>query len=68
MSDVVNLKDELLDKRQGDIEELDKKLNELVNAQASTEAKLVGTEKAFQLSKDQLNDRIKSLQEVIKNE
>ena len=32
LSDVVNIKDELLDKRTTDIEELDKKQNELINA------------------------------------
>lgn len=31
LSDVVNLKDDLLDKRQSEIEELDKKVNELTN-------------------------------------
>ena len=32
LSDVVNLKDDLLDKRQSETEELDKRVNELVNA------------------------------------
>lgn len=68
LSDVVNLKDELLDKRQMEIEELDKKQNELINAQATLEAQKMGVEKAFELSKTQLNDRIKSLNEVIANE
>lgn len=68
LSDVVNLKDDLLDKRQGEIEELDKKQNELINAQATLEAQKMGVEKAFELSKTQLNDRIKSLSEVIVNE
>lgn len=35
---VVNSKEELLDARSKDIEELDKKLNELINAQATLEA------------------------------
>jgi len=68
LSDVVNLKEELLEKRQGEIEELDKKQNELINAQATLEAQKLGVEKAFELSKQQLNDKIKSLQEVITNE
>jgi predicted nuclease with TOPRIM domain len=51
LSDVVNLKDELLDKRQSEIEELDKKVNELVNMQATLEAQKMGVEKAFELSK-----------------
>ena len=68
LSDVVNLKDDLLDKRQQEIEELDKRVNELVNAQATLEAQKLGVEKAFELSKTQLNDRIKSLNEVIGNE
>lgn len=65
---MVNLKEELLEKRQGEIEELDKKQNELINAQATLEAQKLGVEKAFELSKQQLNDKIKSLQEVITNE
>ena len=68
LSDVVNLKDELLDKRQSEIEELDKRQNELVNIQATLEAAKMGVEKAFELAKTQLNDRIKSLTEVIANE
>lgn len=68
LSDVVALKEELLEKRQGEIEELDKKQNELINAQATLEAQKLGVEKAFELSKQQLNDKIKSLQEVIANE
>ena len=68
LSDVVNLKDESLEKRQGEIEELDKRVNELVNLQATLEAQKMGVEKAFELSKTQLNDRIKSLNEVIANE
>ena len=68
LSDVVNLKDEILDKRQAEIEDLDKKVNELLNAQATLEAQKMGVEKAFELAKTQLNDRIKSLNEVIANE
>ena len=68
LSDVVNLKDDLLDKRQSEIEDLDKKINELVNQVATLEAQKVGVEKAFELSKTNLNDRIKSLNEVIGNE
>lgn len=68
LSDVVNLKDDLLDKRQQELEERDKKVAELENAQITTEAQKLGVEKAFELSKNQLNDRIKSLNEVIANE
>lgn len=52
LSDVVNLKDDLLDKRQSEIEDLDKKINELNNAQATLEAQKMGVEKAFELSKN----------------
>ena len=65
---MVNLKDDLLDKRQQELEERDKKVAELENAQITTEAQKLGVEKAFELSKNQLNDRIKSLNEVIANE
>ena len=68
LSDVVNLKDELLDKRQTEIEDLDKKLTEQLNVSTTLEAQKMGVEKAFELAKTQLNDRIKSLNEVIANE
>ena len=38
LTDVVNMKDELLDKRQVEIEEMDKRTNELINLQATLEA------------------------------
>ena len=62
------LKDEVLDKRQVEIEDLDKKLNEQLNISSTLEAQKMGVEKAFELAKTQLNDRIKSLNEVILNE
>ena len=62
------MREDLLDKRQQEIEELDKKVNELINAQATLEAQKMGVEKAFELSRTQLNDKIKSLNEVILNE
>lgn len=68
LQDVVNLKDDLLDKRTSEIEDLDKKVNELISAQSTLEAQKLGVEKAFELSKTSLNDRIKSLTEVIANE
>ena len=65
---VVALKDDVLDKRQIEIEDLDKKLNEQLNISSTLEAQKMGVEKAFELAKTQLNDRIKSLNEVILNE
>ena len=64
LSDVVNMKEELLDQRQKDIEELDKKQNELINAQATLEAQKMGGEKAFELTKTQLNNGKKRQKEV----
>ena len=68
LTEVVNMKEGLLDERSKDIEELDKKQNELINAQATLEAQKMGVEKAFELFKTQHNDRMKSLNEVIANE
>ena len=51
LSDVVNLKDEILDRRQTEIEELDKKLNEQLNVSTTLEAQKMGVEKAFELAK-----------------
>ena len=59
---------QLLDKRQTEIEDLDKKLTEQLNVSTTLEAQKMGVEKAFELAKTQLNDRIKSLNEVIANE
>ena len=68
LSEVVILKDEQLDKRQVEIDEMDKKINDLVNTNSTLEAKLMGVEKAFELSKLQLDGRIRNLTEVISNE
>ena len=68
LSDVVNLKDDLLDKRQQEIEERDKKNMDLNNQVSSLEAQKAGVEKNFELQKTQAADRIKSLNEVIANE
>ena len=45
------MKEELLDKRQSQIDELDKEISEQKNVNNTLEAKLQGTEKAFQLTK-----------------
>ena len=68
LSDVVNLRDDLLEKRQQEIESLDKQINDLNSDKATLEAAKMGVEKNFELTKTQLNDRIKSLNEVIANE
>jgi len=62
------LKEGLLEKRQSEIEELDKKNTEQLNINTTLEAQKMGVEKAFELAKGQLNDKIKSLNEVISNE
>ena len=43
-------------------------MNEQLNISTTLEAQKMGVEKAFELAKTQLNDRIKSLNEVIANE
>ena len=62
------MKEGLLEKRQSEIEELDKKNTEQLNINTTLEAQKMGVEKAFELAKGQLNDKIKSLNEVISNE
>lgn len=68
LSDVVNLKDDLLDKRQQEIEELDKRNQEQANAMIVLETSKAGIQQTLELNKTQLNERIKSLNEVIANE
>ena len=68
LEDKLHQQEDILEKRMADIEESDKRINEMTNNIATLEAQKLGTEKAFDLSKNQLNDRIKSLSEVINNE
>ena len=68
LEDKLHQQEDILEKRMADIEESDKRINEMTNQTATLEAQKLGTEKAFDLSKNQLNDRIKSLSEVINNE
>lgn len=68
LEDKLHHQEDILEKRMADIEESDKRINEMTNQIATLEAQKLGTEKAFDLSKNQLNDRIKSLSEVINNE
>ena len=68
LEDKLHQQEDILEKRMQDIEESDKRINEMTSQIATLEAQKLGTEKAFDLSKNQLNDRIKSLSEVINNE
>ena len=68
ISAVVLEKDELLDKRQLDIDDIEKKLNESMNEKTSIEAKMTGLEKQVELVKTSLNEKIQGLQEVSRNE
>ena len=62
------MKDDQLDKRQIEIDEQDKRINDLQAANSQMEAKLKGVETGFELHKVQAADRIKNLTEVIHNE
>ena len=68
ISEVVLMKDELLDKRQQDIDDIEKKLNEKMNEVVSIEAKMTGLEKQVELTKTSLTEKISNLQEVNRNE
>ena len=68
MAEVVNLKDETLEKRAQEIEELDKKVIDLERTCETIEIKKQGVERQFELAKKQLNERINNLNEVITGE
>ena len=65
MQEVVTLRDETLEKRAQEIEELDKKVIDLERNCETIEIKKQGVERQFDLAKKQLNERIQNLQDVI---
>lgn len=66
--EVVKLKDETLNKRTREIEELDKKLIDLERTNENVEIKKQGIERQFDLAKKQLTEKINNLNEVITGE
>ena len=65
LQEVVTLRDETLEKRAQEIEELDKKVIDLERNCETIEIKKQGVERQFDLAKKQLNERIQNLQDVI---
>lgn len=68
LQEVVNLKEETLEKRVLDIDELEKKMLELERTKEAIDIKRQGVERAFDMAKKQLNEKIQSLNEVISGE
>lgn len=62
------MKDELLDKRQQDIDDIERKLNDKMNEVITIEAKMTGMEKQVELIKNSSKEKIENMQEVVKNE
>ena len=62
------MKDELLDKRQQDIDDIERKLNDKMNEVITIEAKMTGMEKQVELIKNSSKEKIDNMQEVVKNE
>ena len=58
LQEVVNLKEETLEKRVADIDELEKKLLELERTKEAIDIKRQGVERAFEMAKKQLNEKI----------
>ena len=58
LQEVVTLRDETLEKRAQEIEELDKKVIDLERNCETIEIKKQGVERQFDLAKKQLNERI----------
>ena len=65
LQDIVRLKEESILKRQAEIEEMDRKVIDLERQLEALEIKKQGIERAAELTKKQLNDKITSLGEVI---
>jgi hypothetical protein len=66
--DVIKSKDDLLFKKQTEIDELDKKQVELERQVENLEIKKSGVERQFELTKKQLNEKIQNLNEIISGE
>jgi len=68
LAEVVRLKEDTLQKRSVEIEEQDKKIIDLERNFESVEIKKNSIERAFELAKKQLNEKITNLNEVITSE
>lgn len=68
LQDVVKIKEETLNKRASEIEELDKKVIDLERLLEQVEIKKQGVERAAELTKKQLSEKITSLNEIINGE
>jgi len=68
LQEVVQLKEETLEKRSAEIEELDKKVMDLEKTNETIDIKRQGVERQFELAKKQLNEKIANLNEVITGE
>jgi len=68
LQEVVRLKEETLNKRNGEIEDLDKKVIDWQRSCETLEVKKQGVERQFETAKKQLNDKITNLNEVINSE
>lgn len=66
--DVIKNKDDLLFKKQAEIDDLDKKQVELERQVENLEIKKSSIERQFELTKKQLNEKIMNLNEIISGE
>jgi len=64
----VQLRDDTLDKRQGEINDLEKQNQELTRQNGDLDIKRQGVERQFEAAKKQLTERINNLNEVITGE
>ena len=58
LQDIIKDKEEILQKRHTEIEELDKKVIELERANEALEIKKAGIERQYELTKKQLNEKV----------
>lgn len=65
LTDIVRLKEDSIIKRQQEIEEMDRKIIDLERSLEQLELKKQGVERAAELLKKQLSDKVQSLNEVI---
>ena len=68
MTNVITMKDEMLSKRQVELDEHDRRINELERSMEALEIKKQGVERTLELTKKQLNEKIVNLNEIIAGE
>ena len=68
LNDIIKEKEEQLNKRLAEIEDMDKKIIELERNNETLEIKKAGIERQYELTKKQLNEKVQNLTDVLNSE